>query len=190
MNKKDKLINQKIEELQTITDRLGKPIDKGIIELVAVLNLLGFKTSGSCEGHLDHGCASPWVDIEGDIDKDELNKLATLQKEIDEIVRKKGFTTQAIKKQRGYRKRLDALIKPTKLKALKIIDLLNEFYDNRKIKVDERIIIAEGGISFRIICQGDYIQDVVSNKQKEKRLTKYQKEFNTFKYFSIDKLKT
>lgn len=45
------------------TDGLGYPIDLGIKDTLIVLNLLGFTTSQSCEGHLDHGCANPWVDF-------------------------------------------------------------------------------------------------------------------------------
>lgn len=45
------------------TDRLGLPVDSGIFETVVLLNLLGFRTSQSCEGHLDHGAIYPWVDV-------------------------------------------------------------------------------------------------------------------------------
>ncbi|MDQ2715442.1 MAG: hypothetical protein M3Z08_11095 [Chloroflexota bacterium] len=41
------------------TDRLGTPLETGIIETVIVLNLLGLRTFQSCEGHLTHGCAYP-----------------------------------------------------------------------------------------------------------------------------------
>lgn len=47
-----------------LVDRIGCPIDEGIRETVVALNLLGFPTSQSCEGHLDHGCPYPWIDFE------------------------------------------------------------------------------------------------------------------------------
>src|SRR5216683_6860035 len=50
-------------EVSRFTDRLGSPIDEGIFDTVVVLNLLGFRTFQSCEGHLDHGCPYPWVDV-------------------------------------------------------------------------------------------------------------------------------
>jgi len=50
-------------DLEKVTDKLGEPIDKGIIEGVAVLNKLGFPTSQSCEGHLDRGYPFPWIEI-------------------------------------------------------------------------------------------------------------------------------
>lgn len=49
---------------QKLVDRVGCPIDKGILETVVVLNLLGLHTSQSCEGHLDGGRPYPWVDFQ------------------------------------------------------------------------------------------------------------------------------
>ncbi|HEU5383148.1 MAG TPA: hypothetical protein VFV38_47720 [Ktedonobacteraceae bacterium] len=46
-----------------LTDRLGCPIDEGILETVIALNLLGFPTAQSCEGHLDRKYPSPWIDF-------------------------------------------------------------------------------------------------------------------------------
>ena len=40
-------------EIQETTDGLGLPLDKGIVEGVVALNLFGFPTSQSCEGHFD-----------------------------------------------------------------------------------------------------------------------------------------
>ena len=47
-----------------ITDRLGLTIDKGIEDTVTALRLMGFATSGSCEGHHNWGQTTPWVDID------------------------------------------------------------------------------------------------------------------------------
>lgn len=38
-------------DLDKITDRLGCPLEDKIKPLVAVLNICGYKTTGSCEGH-------------------------------------------------------------------------------------------------------------------------------------------
>lgn len=45
----------------TCTDRLGNPIDENILEMVTILNLLGFRSYQSCEGHLESGVKVPWV---------------------------------------------------------------------------------------------------------------------------------
>ena len=45
--------------LSWMTDRVGQRIDAGILAPVVGLNLLGFHTSASCEGHLNGGCPYP-----------------------------------------------------------------------------------------------------------------------------------
>lgn len=56
--------NEAAEQFSKVTDKLGKPIDQGIFELVVCLNLLEIPTRQSCEGHLGWGLPYPWVDIE------------------------------------------------------------------------------------------------------------------------------
>ena len=51
-------------EVAKITDKLGKPIDAGIIATVVALNALSINTAQSCEEHLDHGTDAPYIDIE------------------------------------------------------------------------------------------------------------------------------
>jgi hypothetical protein len=53
-----------VAKTRQITDGLGKTIDRGIEDTVTALRLMGFQTSGSCEGHVDWGCATPWVDVD------------------------------------------------------------------------------------------------------------------------------
>ncbi|GLV54725.1 hypothetical protein KDH_15720 [Dictyobacter sp. S3.2.2.5] len=50
-------------KLADATDPTGAPIDPGIMETVIALNVLGVETNASCEGHLNHGYAGPWVDF-------------------------------------------------------------------------------------------------------------------------------
>src|SRR5579875_1408348 len=52
---------QACDALAQLTDAPGTPIDPGIVETVVLLILLGFPTVQSCEGHLDHSTAYPWV---------------------------------------------------------------------------------------------------------------------------------
>ena len=56
---------QKIrEEIENIADFTGRGIDENIKEQVSVLHALGFNTTNSCEGHIDHGVPYPFIDIE------------------------------------------------------------------------------------------------------------------------------
>jgi len=51
------------KEVSKMTDTLGKPVDSLIRPTVIALRVLGFRTTGSCQGHLSHGLKAPWVDI-------------------------------------------------------------------------------------------------------------------------------
>lgn len=51
-------------EVDSLCDRLGKPLDEKIKELVIGLRCHGIRTIASCQGHLDHGLPYPWVDVE------------------------------------------------------------------------------------------------------------------------------
>ena len=50
-------------EIEQITDGLNKSIDEGIRDAVAVLRALNLDTTQSCEGHLDRGSPSPYIDL-------------------------------------------------------------------------------------------------------------------------------
>lgn len=64
-------------------DALDEPVDPKIKKLVVALINVGFETSASCEGHLDHGCPYPWVDI--NCDKNEAKRLKRLLKEFKRL---------------------------------------------------------------------------------------------------------
>ena len=58
-----KRFNRIDEKSKTITDELGMTIDKGIRELVVLLNYDNIGTTQSCWGHKNRGLPYPWVDI-------------------------------------------------------------------------------------------------------------------------------
>ena len=66
-----------LKSLDSITDRLGMPIDKPIRHLVAALNYSGFPTVASCAGHIERK-QIPWVRIgvdSGEIERKTNNPL-------------------------------------------------------------------------------------------------------------------
>jgi len=81
------------ERVSTFTDKLGTPIDPGIFETVVALNLLGFHTSQSCEGHLDHGCPYPWVTIIDDERSRTFNRRWLSVCELEEQAKASGTAT-------------------------------------------------------------------------------------------------
>lgn len=60
--------NKTLEDLDNITDGLGKPIDAGIKESVASFMVNGYPAQGSCEGHVEKRYGkrikiSPYIDV-------------------------------------------------------------------------------------------------------------------------------
>ena len=92
-------------EVERLTDGLGKPVDEGIIEAVTGLRALSFPTSASVQGHFEHGCHYPWIDIEIP-DSKERPKTIEDKEDIE-------------------RKRLQL--------EHRLLDLLEDFYSNRLV---------------------------------------------------------
>jgi hypothetical protein len=61
MAQKQQKWQKALQKVAQITDKIGMPVDERIIETVAILTLLGFKTSMSCEGHVDRVTEGPYV---------------------------------------------------------------------------------------------------------------------------------
>jgi len=77
MNPEQKAKEERLENirsgLEKVTDAVGKPIDEGIKESVAVFNAVGLPTYESCEGHKNtaEGRPYPWIAIINDSEPDE-----------------------------------------------------------------------------------------------------------------------
>ncbi len=54
---------EKLKEIEGLADGLGMGLDEKIKETVAALQVNGFHTRQSCEGHVNWGCGTPWVDL-------------------------------------------------------------------------------------------------------------------------------
>ena len=55
-----------LQKVRHYKDKLGMGMDPHIIKTVALLNVMGFKTSMSCEGHMTRNYADivPWVHVD------------------------------------------------------------------------------------------------------------------------------
>jgi len=51
------------KDFRNRADKLGMGIDKHIFRSVVILNILGFKTKQSCEGHILRYSTYPWIDL-------------------------------------------------------------------------------------------------------------------------------
>ena len=75
INTPERQYEEMCKRVATFTDKLGATVDDGIFDTVVTLNLLGFHTFQSCEGHLDHGYPYPWVTILDDERTRMFNRL-------------------------------------------------------------------------------------------------------------------
>ena len=185
MSKSD-LWTKKIEDLKNVGDKLGMGIDKKIIEVVAVLNLMDIKTTQSCEGHLDRALPYPWVQIgsfQGELVNNKRQKMFEIRKDLDRKEQKK-LSEKDFSEIRYLESELNDLIG----KALsKPIELLTSFYKTKGGgEGDERLIIVDFGDGGRIQSQGGCIQTTRSIEEKTKKLEIYQGEINRFKDFLKD----
>lgn len=106
-----------------VRDGMDHPIDPGIKEAVIVLNLLGFKTTMSCEGHADRPLAMPypWVEIQFKKNARE-EELELLHQQEDKIVSEnKTATTES----------LDEMLKETTKKRHLLHAEINADYANQ-----------------------------------------------------------
>lgn len=181
-------------KVETIGDRLGKGIDDGIKETVVVFKVLGFETSASCEGHLERGLASPWVDVEP-VPRDQRDELIKRYRAInEEIEKEEAIDTDSEKLGNLYDQshKLDVERDSMVLPEIKrLAELLEEFYRGRDTDFGARIVMDVRPWATRLQCQGAEIQRINEPDIKTTNLEKYQAEFKAFteflknKYFGV-----
>jgi hypothetical protein len=157
-----------------LTDRLGMPVDEGIIETVVVLNLLGFTTTASCEGHLDRVTGGPYVIFESP-------EAVQLAKGARKINNKPGQVDPEYNRLRNEASRHSMQL------LQKLIPYLEEFYKGRDTTYVDRVIIyhADLGCAHNILmCQGAKLAHAVDDKMSNKKaLIANQSEMNAFTEF-------
>ena len=157
------------EKFSHVTDKIGRPIDKGIFETVVVLNALDIPTSMSCEGHLDHGLPYPWVDIESE-------NTMQLMSRFEELTRLEQMNTPEARELRA------SIERRRKVEGLKVFEYLTAFYQVQRVDLYRLIIVRGLGIGCtRIQSQGgDFLELLVSEDEKERKLHEYQEEMRQF----------
>src|SRR4030042_6451766 len=138
---------KKRAEVDKIADKLGLGIDEKIKETIAALNINGFPTIQSCEGHfLESSMRAPWVRIAADNGPEEryVNQNNILKKKAE----KYGVSFKDVENgnhqkahQEAWREIGKNKITPeykqwekeNKKLFRKFSKLLNEFYKDRKV---------------------------------------------------------
>jgi hypothetical protein len=174
-------------ELSQMTDGLGKGIDKGIIDTVIGLNVLGITTRQSCEGHVDWGTGAPWVDVEATGPKvEELEQKAREAWEVAENAERQHATEDELQKVFGeaHRARREERVEHLKV-AKKMLTYLDEFYTNRQVPANQRLVLTYH--ASRLESQGAAFQDLAEPDVKQQKLLKYQAEMKAFTEFLKEK---
>jgi hypothetical protein len=172
-------------EAAKITDRLGKPIDKGIFEAVVALNVLDINTTGSCEGHLEHGTGAPYIDIKAggledlELKVDQAFERAQSSEDKEDIppeTKKRLFEEYHALRRELQKRHLE--------ETQKLFGPLEDFYRDRQVPYDTRLILRVFGRgTTRVESQGALFQETADEKVKQDKLSEYQKEMAAFSAF-------
>lgn len=193
-------------EVDSWTDALGMPIDIQIRNLIIVLNLLGFKTRQSCEGHLEHGDASPWVDFDtkGNSEEELLRQeMATIKEKAEqkekEVMKKYSYASLPEVYRNNddpelnllweqYHQGRNKLNSLNKMKLLRLKELIDKFYKKHTADYDRMLILSSSDILENIGSDWQITRD---ENVRLLKLKEYQEEMQLFakfleNYFWID----
>lgn len=148
-----------LEEVEVISDRIGKKIDEGIKETVAAFLAHGFPTSQSCEGHIgEEGTCYPWIEIE----------TPELEGWEEDEQKKRTWILENLKHQQ------------------RLLGLLDEFYSHRNVPFDVRLTFRYIGAygAFRVQSIGaDIAQELLNLQEQQEKVPSFKKEMDDFTTF-------
>jgi hypothetical protein len=166
-----------------ITDRLGNPVDAGIKETVIVLNLLGFPTAMSCEGHAQRAVGGPWVDMRPEGVEALKEHWAQAERACQTAREEKRSPKEMEGLYQTLRETRKELETPVLQLAGRLMPYLMEFYQERMAPHDRRLILHDFFASFRLQSHGVFLQEIADLVQREAKLLEYQEEMRAFTAF-------
>ncbi len=157
-----KLWEETAADVETITDGIGKRIDRNIRETVIGLNVLDINTDGSCEGHIDYG-KGPFIDI--------------VSKESEELERQ----LDNAKDKEEAKKIVDEIERKNLAERIKIFKYLDDFYKDRQVPFHQRLTIQNKARGWsRLESQGVGLQRIEPEEVRKQHLQEYQDEIKAF----------
>ncbi len=188
--KKEDQLHVLRERFSHVTDRLGKGIDPGIFETVVLLNALGFRTTGSCEGHLHEGSPAPWVDLAVEVPPDEHKQAVEALREADrqETLGQLPKAERA-RLHREAQDRFHALDSSYQTILKRLLTLLTAFYHDRHVPYDQQLTVRwyrslAGTVNtLRLENQGAELLPLESFATRTSKLRAYQAEMEAFTAF-------
>ncbi len=205
---KERAWEEKEEEVEEWVDALGEKIDPGIKEAVVALNMSGFPTSASCEGHSERGIPAPWIEIEAPNEPAE--QFVSEKKVYEEVGKKYNLNPEEVRKgtKRKARKAFLEVIEGLRGQELtpefqkwaqqnkeleeKLAKLLTELYKDRSVPEDVKLQIDHVGYTPRLHNGGEIrpiLRKLSERKRQEysQKLPYYQEEMRKFTQFLRDK---
>ena len=177
MTEKQDAWAKEYEKYRHTVDKLGKPIDEDIFETVVVLNILGVHSQSSCEGHLDHGHAYPWVEI-------ALPDVLLLEKRASEKLHE---ARQSPDQYRVLMAEADSITNICKQRhqvyVPALFNYLERFYQARQIVYDRHLVLDNRLWTGRILLQSQGADYQEFSDLKEQKLNEYQSEMQAFTQF-------
>lgn len=171
--------------VNTATDAVGCGIDDGIRDLIIALNAVGVQTLASCEGHLEHGLAAPWVDV-GTPAARPLAKEAYRKLQSVEQARAHNASLEERHALRESADQAQMAVKQLHMaERLKLMGYLDQFYTHRRIPFDVHLILnhLEWTGIIRLESQGANCQDCLPSDERARKLVAYREEMQAFAAF-------
>jgi hypothetical protein len=160
-----KIWEQEKYRVRRITDGVGMPVDRQIVETVAILRLLGIHTHMSCGGHTAR-CIGPWVSFRSP-------RAASYQAQAYEA-EKEGDHERA---RRAWR-----LVERYNAQQLhRLVQLLARFYEGRDVPHEQRLVAhGFGRLRYDLSCQSRDLLRVTPRDQRRGLLDQQRQEFRVF----------
>lgn len=157
-----------LEQVKQITDRFGMPMDEGIIETVAIMQLMGIHTTMSCEGHPERQTGGPYIMFVSSIAEESRKEAAVIHNTVNpqyKALYKKAMQANLTEQQKLYQ-------------------MLDNFYKSHDASFSQRLILHTMGFSAcRLECQGADMAYILDKNKQIELLMKNQAEMKTFTEF-------
>lgn len=172
--------------VEGLADKLGHPTDEGIKEPLVALNVLGFETKASCEGHLDWGHAYPWVMI-GSSETEKAWEKVTEAFEKEDEAKAQGKSEEEVDLLEKISAQLqEEARRPLFDKARELSAYLEDFYKDQNVPYGRMLFTSMGGTFFELQSLGSKFQKAANEETKKKNLEEYQEEMQAFAKFLKD----
>jgi len=193
------------QEVENIGDRIGRPIDEGIRETVAMFKANELPTSDSCEGHVERGLPVPYVEVSAPNEPQE--RFVGQNEVFEKVAKKYNITPEEAKTSKideAYWEAMKECSQNEETEEYKKWNeenekllakgqgLLEEFYKERQVEPNVKLQIEEGVGTYRIHNGGEDYQSIIEEEQeysdeekkvRSEKLEKYRSEMKEFTNF-------